>query len=82
MRMRILSIVSTVFLGAFARLSFSAPIPAEIDLTAIRTIQPYALDEKSGDEIYALVTGMANGKEINERFPQEKASPPRQKSPR
>lgn len=81
MRLRILSVISAVFLGVFVRISFSAPIPAEIDLTAIRTIQPYALDEKSGDEVYALVTGMASGKEISARFPEEKALPAAAKKP-
>lgn len=75
MRMRILSVVSAVFLSVFARLSFTAPIPAELDLNAVRTIQPYALDDKSGDAVYVLVTGVANGKEISGRYPQEKSLP-------
>lgn len=49
----------------------AAAIPAEVDLTAIRAIQLANLDGKPEDQVYALVTGVAAGQEINERIPKE-----------
>ncbi len=72
MRMKSLSLVTTLLVGALVSAVHAAAIPAEIDLAALRTIQSYALDDKSGDEVYFLVSGVAGGKEIDARFPQEK----------
>lgn len=47
--------------------------PVSIDLTSIRAIQPYNMNPNGSDECYLLLTGVANGKEINERVPKDKA---------
>lgn len=50
----------------------AAPVPVEVNLTALRPIQTYNLDEKGDDNVYMLVTGVAKGQEINERVPKDK----------
>jgi len=79
MRMRILSVIAVIVLAGSAITAQAASVPAEVNLPALRTIQPYSLDEKTSDQVYLLVTGVANGKEISQRFPKEKslASAPR-----
>lgn len=60
-------------LVAFAAPAGAAPVPVEVNLTALRPIQTYNLDKKGDDQAYMLVTGVAKGQPINERFPKDKA---------
>lgn len=48
---------------------FAAPTPVAIELTSLRAIQKYTLDEKADDQVFALVSGVAAGKEFTLRIP-------------
>jgi hypothetical protein len=50
----------------------AASVPAEVDLTAVRTIQLASLDSKTPDQVYLLITGIAAGKDVSDRIPKDK----------
>lgn len=62
------------FFGA-AAVSLSAwAAPVSVDLTSLRAIQTYNLEDKADDQAYVLVTGVAKGKELEPtRLPKEGA---------
>lgn len=52
--------------GGVAALSTSAvAVPVSVDLTSLRAVQTYALEDKADDQAYLLVTGVAKGKELD-----------------
>ena len=54
------------FVGAAAALSAPAvAVPVSVDLTSLRAVQTYALEDKADDQAYLLVTGVAKGKELD-----------------
>jgi hypothetical protein len=46
-------------------------VPVSVDLSNLRAIQTYPID-KSEDQAYLLVTGIANGKEFSDHLPKDK----------
>jgi len=72
MTQRSRSLAFAAFAFALAPLCASA-IPVELNITAIRTIQAANPDQgDKPDQVYLLVNGVAAGKDINARFPQDK----------
>ncbi len=63
-------LASVALLAGAASLALAAPVPVSVDLTSLRAIQKYALDEKADDQVYAIVDGISAGKEVRERFPE------------
>ena len=59
--------------AASAPTAQAAPLPVEVNLTALHAIQTYALDEKEDDQVYLLVSGVAGGKDVDQRVPKEGA---------
>jgi hypothetical protein len=70
-----------LFAGVFGAPAQAAPVPVEMNLTALYAIQTYALDEKEDDQVYLLVSGVAGGKDVNQRLPQEGTLPANTKKP-
>lgn len=72
MSFRIRGVLASValWLGAVSP-AWAAPVPVSIDLTGIRAIQKYTMDEKGDDQVFALISGVAAGKDIQERLPGE-----------
>ena len=64
-------LVLGLLLGS-ASFAEAAAVPADVELTAVRTIQPASLDPKVTDQVYLLVTGIAAGKDVQGRLPAEK----------
>jgi hypothetical protein len=59
-------------LGVLARgaaLASAAAAPVTIDCSSIHAIQTYNVGESATDQAYLLVTGFADGKPVNLRFP-------------
>ena len=52
-----------------ASVAAAAPIPVKVDVTAIRPIQQYTMKEGSEDDVYVVVSGVANGQAVNKRLP-------------
>ena len=61
---RLLGSLAAVFGAAAALSTPAAAAPVSVDLTSLRAIQTYALEDKADDQAYLLVTGVAKGKEI------------------
>jgi hypothetical protein len=59
-------------IAGFAGLARAAAAPVTVDLTSLIDIQSYTLGEDASDQAYLLVTGVADGKPIDLRFPTEK----------
>ena len=58
-----------LFAGAAALIAPAArALPVSVDLTSLRAIQTYALN-KTDDQAYLLVSGVANGKEFSDQLP-------------
>lgn len=71
MNLRICGVLASVALLAGAVCPvFSATAPVSVELTGLRAIQKYSLDEKGEDSVYALVNGIAAGKEFQARLPE------------
>jgi hypothetical protein len=66
-----LALVVVVVAFAAAPTARAAPMNASLDLTALRAIQNFALDDKTPDNCYLVVTGVAAGQEVNQRVPRE-----------
>ena len=52
-----------------ASVAAAASIPVKVDVTAIRPIQQYTMKEGAEDDVYVVVTGVANGRAVNKRLP-------------
>jgi len=82
MKMRIalptLCLVVLAFFSAFAN---AQGLPLSIDLTSIRAIQTYNVNPNATDDTYVLVTGVANGKECQDRVPKDKTLEAGEKHP-
>ncbi len=65
----VLALGSSMALAGVAR---AASVPVEVDLTAVRAIQLASLDSKTDDQVYLLVSGIAAGKEVQDRIPKDK----------
>lgn len=67
--------IAAVFsIGMFASVALTPvanAIPVSLELDGLRAIQTSPLD-KSEDQAYLLVSGIANGKEFSEQFPKDK----------
>lgn len=63
---RFLGTLAAVLGGAAVALSATpaAAAPVSVDLTSLRAIQTYALQDKADDQVYMVVTGVAKGKEL------------------
>lgn len=72
MKLRIRGVLASaaVMVVAAASSGFAAAVPVSVELTSLRAIQKYNLDEKTDDTVFALVNGVAAGKEIEERIPE------------
>src|SRR3954470_2427065 len=57
-------------LSAAAGAASAAPTPVKVDLTALRCIQNYALNNKDDDTVYLTVSGVAKGADVNKRIPE------------
>ena len=75
-------------LAGGAALASAAGVPVTIDCSSIHAIQTYNVGESATDDAYLLVTGYADGKAVNLRFPDTgtwkaapKASPVADKKP-
>jgi hypothetical protein len=71
-RTRVAGLFAAACLILSAGVLHAAPVPAEVDLTAVRTIQLASLDSKTDDQIYLLVSGIAAGKDVQSRLPADK----------
>src|SRR5437868_4574501 len=72
MNFRIRGVLASVALLAGAVSSaFAAPVPVTVDLSYLRAIQTATLVDKADDQAYALVSGIAAGKEFHNRLPAE-----------
>src|SRR5688572_946199 len=81
---RVASVLSAAVLllgAAFSSRAQAAAVPVEVNLTGLHAIQTYALDEKEDDQVYLLVTGVAGGKDVQQRLPKEGALPANVKKP-
>src|SRR5665213_3682620 len=56
-------------LAAGASVVPAAGVPVTINCSSIRAIQTYNVGEAAMDQAYLLVTGFADGKPVNLRFP-------------
>jgi hypothetical protein len=56
-------------LAAGASVASAAGMPVTIDCSSIHAVQTYNVGEAATDQCYLLVTGMADGKAIDARFP-------------
>jgi hypothetical protein len=74
-------LASVALLAGAASSVFAAPVPVSVDFTALRAIQKFTLDDKVDDQAYAVVTGIAAGKEFQERIPAGKTWPAGPKKP-
>jgi hypothetical protein len=63
-------LASVALLAGAASAAFAAPVPVSVDLTSLMAIQKYNLDEKTDDTVFALVNGIAAGKEFESRIPE------------
>ena len=75
---RIILAALALVTAAFASVAAAAPIPVKVDLSALRAIQQYTMKEGAEDDVYVVVTGVANGQAVNKRLPDTgtmKASP-------
>jgi hypothetical protein len=72
LKIHLVGLLAVGCLIASGGLTHAAAVPAEVDLTAVRTIQLASLDSKTDDQIYLLVTGIAVGKDVNAHLPAEK----------
>jgi hypothetical protein len=71
MNFRIRGVLASVaVLAGAASAAFAAPVPVSVDLTSLRAIQKYSLDEKTDDTVFGLVNGIAAGKEFADRIPE------------
>jgi hypothetical protein len=68
---RLMLLATLALLAAVAPVVQAAPVNASLDLTALRAIQNFALDDKTPDNCYLVVTGVAAGQEVNQRVPQQ-----------
>ncbi len=66
-----LAVFAAMFVAA--PVAWAAALPVSVDLTSLRAIQKYTLDEKADDNAYLLVSGIAAGKELDARLPAEKS---------
>jgi hypothetical protein len=69
------------FAGISSSPAQAAPVPVDVNLVALHAIQTYALDEKEDDQVYLLVSGVAGGKDVNQRLPKEGTLPANVKKP-
>src|SRR5215217_7988089 len=77
----VLAGTALLFGGAFATGAQAAPLQAEVNLIGLHAIQTYALDEKDDDQVYLLVTGVAGGKDVQQRLPKDGTLPANVKKP-
>jgi len=73
MKLRSLGLVFGFAIAGLAVGSHAAAVPVTVDLSSLIDIQSYNLGEDAADQAYLLVTGTADGKAIDERFPKEQA---------
>lgn len=71
-RTRLAGLFTLGCLIASAGVVRAAVVPVEVDLSAVRTIQLASLDSKTDDQVYLLVSGIAAGKDVQDRLPKEK----------
>src|SRR6185312_13186189 len=70
MSLRSLSVaVFGAALAMGAGLGSAAAIPVEVDCSSITVVQTYNVGEAATDHAYLLMSGMADGKAIEGRFP-------------
>ncbi|MDB5293508.1 MAG: hypothetical protein JWL69_4749 [Phycisphaerales bacterium] len=60
----------TLAIGGAALPAHAAGVPVTVDITSLRAIQKYTLDEKADDQAYILVTGISGDKPLDARFPE------------
>jgi hypothetical protein len=72
MKFGIKSVLASLALAAAgaALPAHAAEVPVTVDLTSLRAIQKYTLDEKADDQTFILVTGVNGAKPIDARFPE------------
>jgi hypothetical protein len=68
-------IASLAFFAGAASTALAAPVSVSVDLTSLRCIQKYTLDEKTNDNVFALLNGVAAGKEFQSRLPASETWP-------
>ena len=57
-----------------ATAAVAQPIPVQVDLTSLRAIQTYNLEDKADDQAYLLITGVAKGEALPpQKLPKEGA---------
>lgn len=49
----------------------AAPVPATIELSALRAVQDYNLDRDKHDQVYVMLDGVAAGQKVAARFPEK-----------
>jgi hypothetical protein len=72
MKLRFLGWCLGLSVAGLAGLARAAAAPVTVDLTSIIDIQSYNLGEDASDQTYLLVSGIADGKPIDLRFPKDK----------
>jgi len=65
----ILGAFAAVFAGFSGTQASAAPVPVKVDMTYLRCIQNYDLDNKADDPVYLDVSGVAKGADITKRIP-------------
>ena len=76
------AVVAFCVLAAGAvRAAEAAPVPVSVNCTSIRAIQTYATGQNATDTAYLLVTGVANGKPMEQHLPPTGAWPAAVKQP-
>src|SRR6185437_10461965 len=63
-------LASVALLAGAASSAFAAPVSCSVDLTYLRAIQTNNIVDKADDQAYALVNGIAAGKEFQQRIPE------------
>ena len=74
-------VLCLAFLTLLSNFAAAQALPVSVDVTSIRAIQTYNVNANATDETYLLVTGVANGKEFQDRLPKDKTLEAGEKHP-
>ena len=66
---------------ASASVAHAAPVPTKVELSAIRAIQVNTTEPDGDDQVFVLVGGVAGGKDVQKRIPEQGTLPSNRKKP-
>src|SRR5215217_3467496 len=70
-----------VAFAALAPAAHAAPVPAKVELSALRAIQLNNTEKDADDQVFILVSGVASGKDVQKRVPDQGTLPANRKKP-